>query len=52
MSLYEECTSKLTSTDDLADYKIKNHNASEKDHFDIDFTCCTSSCYSCDDYDW
>lgn len=51
MSLYTECTSKLTNTEDSDSTMIKYIKASKK-HFDIDFTCCTSSCYSCDDYDW
>lgn len=49
MSLYDKCTSKLTSTED-----VNNENKStkiEKKHFDVDFTCCTSVC-SYDDYDW
>lgn len=46
MSLYDETTSKLTSTED-----VNKETKREKHHFDIDFTCCTSVC-SYDDYDW
>ena len=47
MSLYDECTSKLNGTDNENKKVVKR----EKEHFDIDFTCCTSVC-SYDDYDW
>ena len=50
MSLYNECTSKLTSTEDV-DNNVTKSTKRVKKHFDIDFTCCTSCC-SYDDYDW
>lgn len=49
MSLYETTTSKLTSTQNES--VKQTTEKSKKEHFDIDFTCCTSCC-SYDDYDW
>lgn len=40
----------ITSTEDVDDNVTKSAKR-VKEHFDIDFTYCTSSC-SYDDYDW